>query len=62
MVDCRFKHGSGQIKDYTIGICCSSAKDAELRSKSKHWMSQNQVNVSEWSNMCLSGVTCVRVE
>jgi hypothetical protein len=25
----------GQTKDYKIGICCFSAKDAALRSKSK---------------------------
>jgi len=24
-VDHGFKHGSGQIKDYEIGMCCSSA-------------------------------------
>jgi hypothetical protein len=34
-----------------IGICCFSAKHAALRSKSKDWLSLNQNNVSEWSDM-----------
>jgi len=36
----------GQTKDYTIRICCFSAKHAALKAL-------NQNNVSEWSNMCI---------
>jgi hypothetical protein len=42
---------SDQTKDYTIGICCFSAKHAALRSKSKDWLARNQNNVSGWSDM-----------
>jgi len=42
---------SGQTKDYKIGICCYSAKQAALRRKSKDWLARNQNNVSEWSDM-----------
>jgi hypothetical protein len=35
VVDHGFEPGSGQTKDYEIGICCLSAKDAALRRKSK---------------------------
>ena len=34
-----------------IGICCFSAKEAALWSKSKDWLAQNQDNVSEWSDI-----------
>jgi hypothetical protein len=34
-VDRGFEPRSGQTKDYTIGICCFSAKHATLRRKSK---------------------------
>ena len=40
-VDCGFELRSGQAKDYTIGICCFSAKRAALRRKSKDWLAQN---------------------
>ena len=43
-VDCGFK--PGQTKDYNIYICCFSTK-----SKSKHWLTQNQSNESEWSDV-----------
>ena len=33
-VDRVFEHGSSQTKDYKIGICCLSAKEAILRTKS----------------------------
>ena len=47
-VDRGFEPQSGQkTKDYKIGIYCSSAKHATLRSKSKYWLTRNQ---------------CVRVE
>ena len=36
---------TGQTKNYTIGICCSFAKHAALRRKSKDWSSRNQNNV-----------------
>jgi len=36
---------SGQTKDYTIGICCFSAKHASLRRKSKDWLAQNENDV-----------------
>jgi hypothetical protein len=48
--------GSGQTKDYTIGICCFSAKHAALRWKSKDWLARNQNNVSEWSDMSTRGL------
>jgi hypothetical protein len=43
----------GQTKDYKIGMCCFSAKHAALRRKSKGWLSRNQNNVSEWSDMSI---------
>jgi hypothetical protein len=49
-VDCGFDPGSGQIKDYEIGICFFSAKYSAFRSK------QRQDNVSEWSDMSISGL------
>ena len=42
---------SDQTKVYEIGICCFSAKHAALRRKNKEWLSRNQDNVSEWSDM-----------
>ena len=51
-IDRGFEPQSSQAKDYKIGICCSSAKHAALRSKSKDWLSRNQYKVvSEWSDM-----------
>jgi hypothetical protein len=55
VVDRWFEPRSGQTKDYTIGICCFSAKHAALRRKSKDWVTRNQVNVSEWSDMSIHG-------
>ena len=49
VVDRGFKPQSGQTKDYKISICCFTAKQAALRSKSKDWLARN--NVSEWSDM-----------
>ena len=43
-----FTTRSGQTEDYTIGVCCFSAKHTTLRRKSKSW---NHDNVSEWSDM-----------
>ena len=42
-----FEHRSDQNKDYKIGICCFSAKQAALRRKGKDWLARNQDNVSE---------------
>ena len=56
-VDRGFETQSGQTtKDYTIGICCFSAKQAGLRRKSKYWFARNQNNVSECSDMSTLGV------
>jgi hypothetical protein len=50
-IDCGYEPRSGQTKEYKIGICCFSAKNAELRRKSKDWLARNQNNVSEWSDI-----------
>ena len=55
-VDREFEPRSGQTKDYKIGICCFSAKHTALRRKSKDWLARNQDNVSEWSDMFISGL------
>ena len=51
-VDRRFEPRSGQTKNYEIGICCFSA----LRCKSKYWLTRNQENVSEWSDLSIRGL------
>jgi hypothetical protein len=43
----------GQTKDYQIGICCFSAKQAALRKKSKNRLARNQDNVSAWGDMSI---------
>ena len=50
-IDCGYELRSCQIKDYKIGMCCSSAKNAALRRKSKDWLARNQNNVSDWSDI-----------
>jgi hypothetical protein len=45
--------GSGQTKDYNIGICCFSAKHAVLRRKSEDWFARNLDNVYEWGDMSI---------
>ena len=50
-----------QAKDYTIGICCFSAKHAALMRKRKDWFAQNQNNVSEWSDKYIYPLTVVAV-
>ena len=50
-VDHGFETRSGQTKDYKIGICCFFAKHAALKRKSKDWLTRNQNNASEWSDM-----------
>jgi hypothetical protein len=56
MVDRGFEPRLGQTKDNEIGICCFSYKYAAIRRESKDWLSRNEDNVSEWSNMSTSGV------
>ena len=55
-LDRGFESRLEQTKDYEIGICCFSAKDAALRSKSKDWFARNQNNVSEWGDMSIHGL------
>ena len=55
-VDRGFESQSGQINDYTICICCFSAKHTALRRKSKDWLAWNQNNVSEWSDISTHGL------
>ena len=55
-IDCGFEPRSGQTKEYKIGMCCFSAKHAALRRKSKDWLSRNQNNVSEWSDIYTRGL------
>ena len=55
-VDRGFESRSGQTKEYEICICCFFAKPAALRRKSKHWLTQNQNNVTEWSDMSTQGL------
>ena len=56
VVDRGLEPRSGHTKDYKIGICCFSAKHAALRRNSKEWLSRNQNNVSEWSDMFSRGL------
>ena len=48
-VDRGLEPRSGQTKDYQIGICCFSTKNAALWRKRKHWLAPNRNNVSEWT-------------
>jgi hypothetical protein len=41
--------------------CCFSAKHTALRRKDEDWLAQNQDNVSEWGDICLS-VDCCFIE
>jgi hypothetical protein len=47
---------SVQTKDYKIGICCFSDKDAVLRKNSKDWSARNREKVSEWGDMSIRGL------
>ena len=49
----------GQTYDCKIGICCFSAKNPDLRSKSKDWLVQIQDNVSECSDMSKSSLNVI---
>jgi hypothetical protein len=57
-VDRGFEPRSGLTTDYTIGMCCFSAKHVALRSKGKDWLARNQNIVSEWGNMSIHGLFC----
>lgn len=46
-----FEPRSHQTEDYDIYICCYSTKHTVLRHKRKDWLSQNQDNMSPWSDM-----------
>ena len=45
VIDCGYELRSCQTKEYKIGICCFSAKNAALRRRSKDWLARNQNNV-----------------
>ena len=51
-----FESGSGQTKDYEIGICCFSAKHVTLRSKTKDWLARIQDKMSAWGEMSIRGL------
>ena len=51
VINCGYELRSCQAKEYQIGICCFSAKNAALRGKSKDWLARNQNNVSEWNDI-----------
>jgi hypothetical protein len=53
VVDRWFESRSGQTKDYNIGMCCFYAKHAALSRKGKDWLTRNQNNVSEWSDISI---------
>ena len=55
-VDRGFKPRSGQTKDYKISICCFTAKNAALRSKSKDWLAWNRNNMFELADMSIRGL------
>ena len=55
-IDCGYELRSCQTKEYTIGICCFSAKNAALRRKSKDWLVRNQNNVSDGSDISTRGL------
>ena len=59
VVDLAFKPRTGQTKEYKIGSCYFSAKDASLMKKSKDWMTRNQNNVSEWGDTSTRGLLLV---
>jgi hypothetical protein len=59
-VDRGFELRSGQTKDYNIGICCFSTKQAALRSKSKDELWRNQDNVPKWGYTSIRGLLLIR--
>ena len=48
-----FESRSGQTKKQKIGICCFSAKHETLKRKNEDCLTQNQDNVSKWSDMSI---------
>ena len=56
-VDRGLEPRSGQAKNYDVGICWFSAKQAVLRRKSKDWLARLEIdNVSEWGDMSIRGL------
>ena len=53
-IDRGFEPQTGQIKDFKIGMCCFSAKQAALKRKNKDWLARNQNDVSEWNVVSVS--------
>jgi hypothetical protein len=53
-IDRGFEPQSGQIKDFKIGMCCFSAKQAALKRKNKDWLARNQNDVYEWNVVSVS--------
>jgi hypothetical protein len=49
-IDCGYEPRSCQTKEYKIGICCFSAKNAALRRKSKDWLA------SEFGNFVITHI------
>ena len=43
-IDCGYEPRSCQTKEYKIGICCFSAKNAALRRKSKDWLANKLIS------------------
>ena len=54
-VDRWFELQSGQTKDFKIGICWFSAKQAASSRKGIDLLAQNQENMSDWSDMFTRG-------
>jgi len=52
----RWCNGYRTRLDYTICICCFSARNAELRRKNKDWLVRNQDNVSKWGDTFIRGL------
>ena len=52
----------GQTKDYTLDMCCLSAKHTALRRKSKDWFDRNQDNVFEWGDMSIHGAMTIKIQ
>ena len=48
VIDRAFEPRSGQTKDYTICICCFSAKHTAFRRKAKDWLAQNRDKVERY--------------
>ena len=56
VVDRGFEPQWANTKDYKIGICCFSAKQAKLRRNSKDWFARNQDSVSMRGDMSIRGM------